>query len=167
MIRDIKIQAVLHQSRGCNVRTVIVRAAPFVMFLLAGCGIFDSVEPGHLAYSATNELVSVSPTKIRVAGMVTNTDSKAVTVNYGPCVVGIRVTSKNAGSQSTTVIVDPAKTECESVGYSRTINPGESIVLGEAVAVLSGNVAPGAYEVTAFFFRPGSPEASAGTVEVR
>jgi hypothetical protein len=162
-----KTAVISSRFQGRRMRTAIVSAGFFVAFLLAGCGIFHTVGPSRLAYSATAEIVNVSPTKVRVAGTITNKDTKPITVSYGDCSFGIRVTSKNAGPASVTYEVNPLTGVCSAEIRNRTLKPGEGFVLGEIEAVLTGRVPPGEYAVTALLLIKGNPEPSAGVIEVR
>jgi hypothetical protein len=149
-------------------KTAIVRVAPFIAILLGACGTTDSVQPiqpSYLSFSANTEVVSVSPTKVRVSGVVTNTDSKAISVSYSPCSVAVRVDSKSAGPKASSYEVDPLKGPCLTVIYTKLLNAGESVVVGQVDAVLTGNVPAGGYNVTAIFF--GAQEASAGSIQVQ
>lgn len=150
-------------------KTAIVRAVPFVAILLSACGIADTVRPdwpSRLAYSATTEVTSVSPTRVRVSGVVTNTDSKALSISYGSCAVGLRVDSNSAGPKAVSYEVDPNKSPCTLVLFTKLLNAGESIVVGRIDALLTGNVPAGGYNVTALFF-VGTQKASAGSVQVQ
>ena len=147
-------------------RTAMFNVFPFAALLLGGCSIFDGLEPDPLAYSARMDVITANPTKIRVFGVVTNTGSKAVTFGYGACSVGLRATSERGGSEASTYELDPRKSVCSMEAYLKTLNAGESAEVGGPVAVLSGNVPAGRYEVTVFVHVRGEPEASAGIIDV-
>ncbi len=150
-------------------KTAIVRVVPFVAILLGASGTTDTVQPvqpSHFAYSAMTEVLSVSPTKVRVSGVVTNTDSNAISVSYSPCSVAVRVDSKSAGQKPTSYEVDPLKGPCLTAIYTKLLNAGESVVVGQVDALLTGNVPAGGYNVTAIFFA-GAQKASAGSIQVQ
>lgn len=146
--------------------SLIGRLSAVALIAVIGCKSDGIVGPRDLQYSATYEVLTSSPTKVRLIATITNNGTKAATINYGSCVMGYRIASQS-GAVRANYEFDPLKSVCTMQLFTRMLAPGESFAINQLDAQLSGTVPPGSYDATVFLHIAGEPEIAVGRVEVK